>query len=205
MKTCRKLKPLFYSIFLHLSIFTLFGIEALIAQNHQAAVLDTIEVVDGFPLIRKGTREATQKVVKKKIQEEISDDESEKNEPEENQEESNSQKGEAGTDSLSTGRPMTEIERYRAKLERTILDHLVYPPLSRQLGETGQVEIGFTVNKDGTISDAHIQSPSAYPSLDKAALKTIQNVSKVDPLPEEMHREHWNLVWPIEFTLTEAN
>ncbi len=48
-----------------------------------------------------------------------------------------------------------------------------YPPLSRRLGEQGQVLLRVRIEVDGTASQAEIRSSSGYTRLDQAALQTV--------------------------------
>nr|WP_246316303.1 energy transducer TonB [Tepidicella baoligensis] len=48
-----------------------------------------------------------------------------------------------------------------------------YPPLSRRLGEQGQVVLRVRIEVDGTASQAEIRTSSGYARLDQAALQTV--------------------------------
>lgn len=48
-----------------------------------------------------------------------------------------------------------------------------YPPLSRRLGEQGQVLLRVRIEVDGTASQAEIRASSGYTRLDQAALQTV--------------------------------
>lgn len=48
-----------------------------------------------------------------------------------------------------------------------------YPPLSRRLGESGQVDVRLRVSADGRVSEAWVVGRSGYPRLDRAALAAV--------------------------------
>lgn len=56
-----------------------------------------------------------------------------------------------------------------------------YPPDAIAAGEEGVVGIRFTVGEDGRVIDAHVVSPSRWPSLNSAALRVIQNRWRLTP------------------------
>lgn len=49
-----------------------------------------------------------------------------------------------------------------------------YPPLSHRLGEEGVTVVGFTIEPDGSVASPEIVTPTAFPSLDAAALAAVK-------------------------------
>jgi protein TonB len=76
-----------------------------------------------------------------------------------------------------------------------------YPRYSRVRRETGEVKVGFTILKDGSIQDIRIVEASPFPALNEAALNAIRKVAKTDPIPEELHRTRWENVVPMRFEI----
>jgi protein TonB len=48
-----------------------------------------------------------------------------------------------------------------------------YPPLSRRLGEQGQVVIRVLIGADGSAQQAEVRRSSGFERLDQAALQTV--------------------------------
>jgi protein TonB len=75
-----------------------------------------------------------------------------------------------------------------------------YPPLSRRMGEQGQVVVRARIEVNGTASQAEIRSSSGYERLDQAALQTVKRwryvPGKRGGVPEAM----WFNI-PIRFVL----
>jgi periplasmic protein TonB len=110
-------------------------------------------------------------------------------------------KGAAGNSVKSAGEEATEWDRYRFHVRERILEALVYPRASKNLGEQGQVKVRLKVERDGTISDAEIAEPSAFLRLNTAALDTVRRVAQLDPLPESFSADQWSALVPIDFSL----
>lgn len=49
-----------------------------------------------------------------------------------------------------------------------------YPPVSRRMGEQGQVWLDVFVQRDGSVGDVRLHRSSGYPLLDQAALTTVR-------------------------------
>ncbi|HSP07593.1 MAG TPA: energy transducer TonB, partial [Acidobacteriota bacterium] len=62
-------------------------------------------------------------------------------------------------------------------------------PVAAELGIKGVVGISFKVERNGTIRDLKIISPSGVPSFDQAALSALQSSSPLPPLPQNFPRD----------------
>ncbi|MCP4983857.1 MAG: energy transducer TonB, partial [Gammaproteobacteria bacterium] len=67
--------------------------------------------------------------------------------------------------------------------------------------QQGSVSVAFKVQKNGRINDMRVASSSNSMILDKAALQTVQRVSTLFPLPEELNRAEWAFIIPINYNL----
>lgn len=75
-----------------------------------------------------------------------------------------------------------------------------YPPLSRKLGEQGQVILRVSVSPQGTADSVDIKNSSGSPRLDEAAQRTVRNWKFVPAKRGETPVQSWVLV-PINFKL----
>lgn len=69
-------------------------------------------------------------------------------------------------------------ERVRAKLEESKW----YPASARRRGIEGDVELGFSLNREGYAKQASILIGSGYAMLDQAALETVK---RAEPFPAD--------------------
>ena len=67
--------------------------------------------------------------------------------------------------------------------------------------QEGSVIIAFTIARDGTIENAHIERGSGFPLLDEATLAMLKKASPVPPLPESYHGREARAALPINYKL----
>lgn len=99
----------------------------------------------------------------------------------------------AGTDSLKA--------KFLHELRHRLDELKEYPSISKELGETGVVEVAFTINKSGDIIESHVHKSSGKFRLDQAALKTLSKLKKFQSLPAELKIENLEIIVPLEFDL----
>lgn len=91
--------------------------------------------------------------------------------------------------------------QYLNYLRQSIDEHKIYPKNAKRLGQTGTVEITFTVMTDGTITNVRVKQTSNFELLDKAATDILTTLAKVRPIPKELGKESWEITLPIEYQL----
>jgi TonB family protein len=101
-------------------------------------------------------------------------------------------------------KPFEEV--YLRELSNVISEHFQgsYPPLAQERGQEGTVEVGFTILKTGEIVDVHVKKSSRHLLLDDAALSVFTDKmdGKFKPIPENIYRESWRHVVPMEYKLS---
>jgi protein TonB len=88
---------------------------------------------------------------------------------------------------------------YKAELRAMIDRNKSYPTMSKRLGQTGTVVIGFTLLKDGNIVDVRIEKPSKYDRLNDSALEAVKKVERFKPLPQEVAEGKMDITVPVKF------
>jgi periplasmic protein TonB len=76
----------------------------------------------------------------------------------------------------------------------------VYPPISRRLGEQGQVLLEVLVLCDGTVGDLRVKTSSRHPRLDSAALDAVRHWRFQPARRGSTPIDYWYLL-PIDFFL----
>ena len=69
-------------------------------------------------------------------------------------------------------------------LSQFLEDNMKYPPAAEANGVQGTVQIGFFVEKDGTLRDIKVNK-SVDPSLDKEAIRLVKSMPKWIPGKEK--------------------
>jgi len=97
---------------------------------------------------------------------------------------------------------LREIEQsYMNALVAAIERHKRYPLRARKKGYEGEVQVLFTVLRDGTISKIEIAGSSLRVILDRAASKAVRDLGRFEPIPHQLDRDHWEFRVPIHFAM----
>lgn len=99
----------------------------------------------------------------------------------------------------TTRRDLTDV--YLRALVARIHRTKYYPRKSRRRGEEGTVLVRFVIRKDGRFEDIAIARSSGIERLDEAALKTLRNLDRFQPIPDALGRDDWPISVPIAFSL----
>jgi TonB family protein len=84
-------------------------------------------------------------------------------------------------------------------LYQAINQHKVYPDMAQQLGQTGVVQIGFMLHRDGALTQVHIVKSSGFNDLDAAALQAVQSAAPVVGVAQFV-KQSQDFVIPIQFS-----
>ncbi|MCG8435884.1 MAG: energy transducer TonB [Gammaproteobacteria bacterium] len=79
------------------------------------------------------------------------------------------------------------LEAWRRKVEE--LGNLNYPDDARRKGLSGSLQLEVSLNADGTIRDIVTHMPSAYKSLDEAAVRIVRLASPFAPFNDEIRQQ----------------
>jgi protein TonB len=82
-------------------------------------------------------------------------------------------------------------------VQRRILQQLIYPSQARRTGVQGVVEVIFTINANGSVSDISVRRSSGKDILDEEALRAVQSAAPFRRPPEPVR-----IVIPVSFKLT---
>jgi protein TonB len=90
---------------------------------------------------------------------------------------------------------------FLGELRARIEENKTYPMMSRRLGQTGIVEVAFTLTRDGHIINARIVSPSRYDRLNESALDAVKKITRFRPIPNELNEERMDVTVPVKFAI----
>ena len=92
-------------------------------------------------------------------------------------------------------------DEYLEELRRWLARHKHYPQEAIDKNEEGQVVVGFTLKRDGTVLQAWIEKSSGVPILDRAALAMLHDASPVPPVPARYQGAELKLAMPIDYSI----
>ncbi|MDG0816773.1 TonB family protein [Bdellovibrio svalbardensis] len=105
----------------------------------------------------------------------------------------------AGELGQASGSDATERDRYLYELQVLIEGRKIYPPVSKQLRETGKIIVAFTIQRDGSIVEVSLKTPSKFERLNLAAKELISGIKHYKPLPQSFKETYFEI--PIEYSL----
>lgn len=111
-------------------------------------------------------------------------------------------KGIEGAGKGAIGNTLGPGDDYLEKLYRHLLRYKKYPPEAVSTKQQGAVVIGFTLSRDGTIGDAHIEKGSGFPALDDATLAMVRRASPAPRLPDGYKSDTARVKFRIDYKLS---
>lgn len=90
---------------------------------------------------------------------------------------------------------------YAATVLAWLERHKEYPRRARLRRQEGTVALYFVVNRAGAVLEYRLEESSGHRALDEEVLSMIERAQPLPPMPEDMHREHLELIVPVEFFL----
>lgn len=85
-------------------------------------------------------------------------------------------------------------------LKRHITKHIQYPEISMEQGEQGKVYVGFTVEKDGSLSDIEVLR-GASKALDQEAIRMVSEMPEWTPAIYKGKYVRAKVRFPINYVL----
>ncbi|MGF1645250.1 MAG: energy transducer TonB [Thiotrichales bacterium] len=92
-------------------------------------------------------------------------------------------------------------EAYKSTLRAALEAGKRYPSQARRLRHEGEVVLGFTLHRNGTIGSLRIVNSSGSDFLDEAALEAVRGVDGRLPFPVELARQNWTFTIPLNYSL----
>lgn len=92
----------------------------------------------------------------------------------------------------------------QASLGKQLSEYFNYPGLARKRGWQGQVKLRLRIEGNGNLSNIRLYKSSGYPSLDNAALKSLQRVARLPDASTWLHGMHYDIVVPVEYHLIDS-
>jgi protein TonB len=105
-------------------------------------------------------------------------------------------------DSLDLNTKEFKYISYFTSLRKAIELVWVYPMEAAQKGIQGKVQLRFTIQENGRVSEVSVVRSSGHSMLDQAILEAIKLASPFSPLPQGWHKEHLTITGSFNYVLT---
>ncbi|MDN2568354.1 energy transducer TonB, partial [Aquibium sp. A9E412] len=91
------------------------------------------------------------------------------------------------------------VSNYPGKVVAKLRRALRYPAEARRQRLRGEVQVAFTVSRDGGVAALRVARSSGSPVLDRAALDTVRRAAPFPPIPAAAGRASWSFSLPLRF------
>ena len=95
-------------------------------------------------------------------------------------------------------------ELLQASLGKRLSEYFHYPRLARKNGWQGQVKLSLRIEGSGRLSNIQLRRSSGYPSLDNAALNSLQKAAYLPDAKSWLQGMHYDIVVPVEYHLIDS-
>jgi protein TonB len=93
------------------------------------------------------------------------------------------------------------LRQYRVSLASAARRFKRYPPLARERGWEGTVEVALNVRAGRTLPEVVLMQSSGRELLDEQALAMVSQAARVTPLPEGLRGGGFRVLLPVRFSL----
>ena len=91
--------------------------------------------------------------------------------------------------------------RVRGQLETDLSRYFSYPALARKQGWQGHVNIAFTVESNGQLTNVRVTRSSGYYLLDQSALAALRKVGHLAEAPRWLNGQSITVELPVIYRL----
>ncbi|MCR4266221.1 energy transducer TonB, partial [Nitratireductor sp. ZSWI3] len=92
-----------------------------------------------------------------------------------------------------------KVSNYPGKVVAKLRRSLRYPSAAKRERLRGEVQVRFTVARNGSVSGISVVRSSGSPVLDQAALETVRRAAPFPQIPSEAGRASWPFTVPLAF------
>ncbi len=94
-----------------------------------------------------------------------------------------------------------QVRSWYSSIVQQFERHKSYPLAARQRGETGEVELAFSIDRDGHVLASKIVKSSGYPALDQETMTTVRRAEPFPVAPNGLDGEKFDFTVPVKFNI----
>jgi protein TonB len=94
-----------------------------------------------------------------------------------------------------------QISTWHTGIVRQLERNKSYPPAAQKRGEAGEVEVAFTIDRQGRVLASAITKSSGSATLDQAAIATLRRAQPFPAPPVELDGERFDFTVPVKFNI----
>jgi periplasmic protein TonB len=94
-----------------------------------------------------------------------------------------------------------QIRSWYSSIVQQLERHKSYPLAARRRGETGEVELAFSIDREGHVLSSKIVKSSGYAVLDQETMTTLQRAAPFPLAPNGLDGEKFDFTVPVKFNI----
>jgi protein TonB len=94
-----------------------------------------------------------------------------------------------------------QIRTWYSSIVQQLERHKSYPLAARKRGETGEVELAFSIDRGGHVLASRIVKSSGYPALDEETMTTVHRAEPFPVPPGGLDGEKFDFTVPVKFNI----
>ena len=94
-----------------------------------------------------------------------------------------------------------QIRSWYARVAKQIERYKSYPQTARRRGQTGEVELAFSIDREGHVLSSKIVKSSGHPALDEASITTVHRAAPFPTPPDGFGGKKFDFTVPVKFNI----
>jgi len=94
-----------------------------------------------------------------------------------------------------------QVRSWYSSIVKQLERHKSYPPAARNRGETGEVELAFSIDREGHVLSSRIVRSSGYPALDQETMTTVRRAAPFPTPPNGLDGQKFDFTVPVKFNI----
>jgi periplasmic protein TonB len=94
-----------------------------------------------------------------------------------------------------------QVRAWQLSIAQRLERNKSYPRAARERGETGEVELAFSIDREGHVISSRIVKGSRYAALDQEAMATVRRAQPFPPPPAGLNGQKFDFTVPVKFNI----
>jgi protein TonB len=94
-----------------------------------------------------------------------------------------------------------KVTSWHSKIAAQIERHKAFPPAAQARGETGVVQLAFSIDRQGHVMASRVVRSSGYATLDQETLATVRRAQPFPPPPDDLPGAKFDFTVPVRFNI----
>ncbi|HEY1545252.1 MAG TPA: energy transducer TonB, partial [Xanthobacteraceae bacterium] len=94
-----------------------------------------------------------------------------------------------------------QVRSWYSSIVQQIERHKSYPDAARKRGETGEVELAFSIDREGHVLSSRIVKSSGHATLDEETLTTVRRAAPFPTPPNGLDGPKFDFTVPVKFNI----